>query len=80
MGHTNVNEFDITMTNEAVQALIEVTENPHHRYLLQAYDRHRNLEHNGYGVQDGPADTIDRRWHLDPAGEGTDPGRPNAYL
>ena len=27
--------------------LIEVTENPRHRYLLEAYDRHRNLEHAG---------------------------------
>ena len=24
-----------------------MTENPRHRYLLQAYDRHRNLEHAG---------------------------------
>ena len=31
----------------AVQELIEATENPRHRYLLQAYDRHRNLEHAG---------------------------------
>ncbi len=40
-------QFDITRTNIAVQELIEVTENPRHRYLLQAYDRHRNLEHAG---------------------------------
>jgi hypothetical protein len=40
-------ELDITKTNAAVQELIEVTENPRHRYLLQAYDRHRNLEHAG---------------------------------
>lgn len=40
-------ELDITKTNIAVQELIEVTENPRHRYLLQAYDRHRNLEHAG---------------------------------
>jgi hypothetical protein len=39
--------LDITKTNAAVQELIEVTENPRHRYLLQAYDRHRNLEHAG---------------------------------
>jgi hypothetical protein len=39
--------LDITATNRAVQELIEVTENPRHRYLLQAYDRHRNLEHAG---------------------------------
>ena len=40
-------DFDITKTNVAVRELIEVTENPRHRYLLQAYDRHRNLEHAG---------------------------------
>jgi hypothetical protein len=40
-------ELDICKTNVAVQRLIEVTENPRHRYLLQAYDRHRNLEHAG---------------------------------
>ena len=37
-------EFDITQTNVAVRELLEETENPLHRYLLQAYDRHRNLE------------------------------------
>jgi hypothetical protein len=40
-------EFDITQTNIAVRRLLEVTENPRHRYLLQAYDRHRNLEMGG---------------------------------
>ncbi len=30
-----------------MRELLEVTENPRHRYLLQAYDRHRNLEHAG---------------------------------
>lgn len=43
----DVARLDITRTNAAVTALIEVTENPRHRYLLQAYDRHRNLEHAG---------------------------------
>ncbi len=47
MGHVDVKRLDITETNQAVQDLIEVTENPRHRYLLQAYDRHRNLEHAG---------------------------------
>ncbi len=42
-----VTQLDITKTNVAVQELIEVTESPRHRYLLQAYDRHRNLEHAG---------------------------------
>jgi hypothetical protein len=43
----DIKQLDITKTNIAVQELIEVTENPRHRYLLQAYDRHRNLEHAG---------------------------------
>jgi hypothetical protein len=47
MGQVEVRQLDITQTNWAVQELIEVTENPRHRYLLQAYDRHRNLEHAG---------------------------------
>ena len=42
---TDIKHLDITRTNIAVQELIERTENPRHRYLLQAYDRHRNLEH-----------------------------------
>jgi hypothetical protein len=47
VAQTNVKQLDITQTNKAVRELIEVTENPRHRYLLQAYDRHRNLEHAG---------------------------------
>ena len=47
MTQVDVKRLDITKTNAAVQRLIEVTENPRHRYLLQAYDRHRNLEHAG---------------------------------
>lgn len=37
-------EFDITQTNQTVRNLLEVTENPRHRFMLEAYDRHRNLE------------------------------------
>jgi hypothetical protein len=37
-------KYDITQTNAAVRDLLEVTENPRHRFLLDAYDRHRNLE------------------------------------
>jgi len=37
-------EFDITQTNVAVDQLLEVTENPRHRYMLDAYNRHRYLE------------------------------------
>ena len=47
MAQAEIAQLDITRTNIAVQELIEVTENPRHRYLLQAYDRHRNLEHAG---------------------------------
>ena len=39
--------FDITKINDAVHRLLEQTENPRHRYLLQAYDRHRLLEISG---------------------------------
>ena len=35
---------DITSTNRAVRLLIESTHNARHRFLLMAYDRHRNLE------------------------------------
>jgi hypothetical protein len=47
MPHVDVAQLDITETNRAVRQLIAVTENPRHRYLLEAYDRHRNLEHAG---------------------------------
>ncbi|MBA3866351.1 MAG: hypothetical protein H0X42_08395 [Solirubrobacterales bacterium] len=47
MPQVDVSQLDITKTNIVVQELIEVTENPRHRYLLEAYDRHRNLEHAG---------------------------------
>ncbi|NMM88322.1 hypothetical protein B2J88_28900 [Rhodococcus sp. SRB_17] len=39
-----MSKYDITQTNAAVRRLIETTDNPRHRYMLQAYDRHRNLE------------------------------------
>ena len=39
-----MSRFDITQTNIAVERLIETTENPHHLYLLHAYNRHRYLE------------------------------------
>ncbi len=37
-------KFDVTETNRAVERLLEVTESPRHRYLLEAYNRHRYLE------------------------------------
>ena len=37
-------QFDITETNVAVERLLDKTQNPRHRYLLTAYNRHRYLE------------------------------------
>jgi hypothetical protein len=37
-------KYDITKTNIAITRLLENTTNPRHRFLLMAYDRHRNLE------------------------------------
>ncbi|WP_395311210.1 hypothetical protein V4U86_10735 [Mycobacterium sp. AMU20-3851] len=39
-----MSRYDITQTNRAVERLIEITDNPRHRYLLHAYNRHRYLE------------------------------------
>ncbi len=64
----DVKQLDITKTNIAVQRLIQVTENPRHRYLLQAYDRHRNLEHAGrYPEIFAPEMTVEQpvyRFHM----------------
>src|SRR4051794_26172533 len=61
MAQVDVKKLDITRTNIAVQELIAVTENPRHRYLLQAYDRHRNLEHAGRFEEIlAPEMTVDR--------------------
>lgn len=37
-------KLDITKTNDAVDALLAVTTNPRHRFLLETYHRHRFLE------------------------------------
>lgn len=37
-------DLDITQTNQAIDQLLERTENPRHRFLLQTYHRHRYLE------------------------------------
>jgi hypothetical protein len=39
-----VPKFDITKLNVAIDKLLETTENPRHRFLLQSYSRHRYLE------------------------------------
>jgi hypothetical protein len=43
----DVKHLDIRDQNRAVERVIEATENPRHRYLLQAYLRHRYLESAG---------------------------------
>ena len=40
-------KFDVTKLNPAVDKLLETTENPRHRFLLQAFGRHRYLEVSG---------------------------------
>lgn len=40
-------KHDIRRTNDAIDRLLEVTTNPRHRFLLQAYYRHRYLEIGG---------------------------------
>ena len=64
-------ELDITRTNAAVRRLLEATENPRHRFMLQAYDRHRNLEMAGrYKEIFDPEMTIDHPvYHFDLWGE-----------
>ena len=37
-------KYDVTKLNVAIDKLLTVTENPRHRFLLQAYSRHRYLE------------------------------------
>jgi hypothetical protein len=43
-GRINMKNLDITRLNAAVDRLLDVTENPRHRFLLMAYARHRALE------------------------------------
>lgn len=50
-------KLDLTKTNQAIERLLEVTENPRHRFMLQAYYRRR--ARHGQAVQlaarsDGP--------------------------
>jgi hypothetical protein len=37
-------KYDITKTNDGIDRLLAVTTNPRHRFMLQAYYRHRFLE------------------------------------
>jgi hypothetical protein len=42
-----ISQLDITQQNVAVEKVLAATDNPRHRYLLQAYLRHRYLESAG---------------------------------
>jgi hypothetical protein len=37
-------KYDVTKLNVAIDKLLAVTPDPRHRFLLQAYSRHRYLE------------------------------------
>jgi hypothetical protein len=37
-------KYDVTKLNVAIDKLLETTTNSRHRFLLQAYSRHRYLE------------------------------------
>jgi hypothetical protein len=43
----DLKSLDITKTNAPIERLLEVTENPRHRFLLQNFHRHRYLEISG---------------------------------
>ena len=47
MGPIDVTQLDIRDQNRAVERVLDSTENPRHRYLLQSYLRHRYLESAG---------------------------------
>ncbi len=47
MNKFDIKQLDITEQNRAVERVLEVTENPRHRYLLESYLRHRYLESAG---------------------------------
>jgi hypothetical protein len=39
-----MSKYDVTKLNVGIDKLLTVTTNPRHRFLLQAYSRHRHLE------------------------------------
>jgi hypothetical protein len=44
MAQLDVSSLDVTKTNAAIDRLLEVTDNPRHRFMLHAFYRHRYLE------------------------------------
>jgi hypothetical protein len=62
--------FDVTKLNVAIDRLLQTTTNPRHRFLLQAYSRHRYLEVAGrYGEIFAPdMMAMDPVYHFNQAG------------
>jgi hypothetical protein len=63
-------KFDVTKLNVAIDKLLETTENPRHRFLLQAFSRHRYLEIAGRYEEIFAADmmSMDPVYHFHQAG------------
>jgi hypothetical protein len=60
----DISQLDITQQNVAVERVLAATENPRHRYLLQAYLRHRYLESAGrYQEIFDPQLTVERPFY-----------------
>lgn len=60
MEQFDVKQLDIRQQNATVERVLEATENPRHRYLLQSYLRHRYLESAGrYGEIFDPQMTVE---------------------
>jgi hypothetical protein len=66
-------KFDVTKLNVAIDRLLEVTENPRHRFLLLAYSRHRYLEIAGRYEEIFAPDmmSMDPVYHFNQAGNET---------
>ena len=64
MAQFDISRLDITRQNAAVEQVLESTENPRHRYLLQSYLRHRYLESAGRWQEIlDPALTVDHPYY-----------------
>jgi hypothetical protein len=60
----DMTKLDITRQNVAVEKVLDHTDNPRHRYLLQAYLRHRYLESAGRWEEIlDPTLTVDRPFY-----------------
>jgi hypothetical protein len=66
-------KFDVTKLNVAIDRLLETTDNPRHRFMLQAYSRHRYLEIAGRYEEIFAPDmmSMDPVYHFNQAGNET---------